>query len=99
MDFNIPHDLGRDEAKRRIVVGLPKLEQHLPGGGTLSAEWPGDYDLAMTITAMGQTIPVRLAIEAARIAGTVEVPVFLRLMSDQIAGFVKTSAQKMLDKS
>ena len=37
MDIDIPHSLGRDEAKRRVEAGLPKLEKHIPGGGTVSA--------------------------------------------------------------
>lgn len=98
MDIEIPHDLGRDEAKRRVLAGLPKLEQHLPGGGSLTAAWPSDYRLDLTITAMAQTIPVTLGIEENRVIGTVEVPMFLRMMSGQISEFVKTSAQKMLTR-
>jgi hypothetical protein len=99
MEVSIPHDLGKEEAKRRIQNGLPKLQQHIPGGGTMDAEWPADYGLALVIGAMGQKIPVRLDIEDDVINGDVEVPLFLKMMSGQIAEFVKTSAEKMLGKS
>ena len=98
MEMNIPHALGRDEAKRRIEVGLPKLAAHIPGGGALKAEWTGDYALTMTISAMGQTIPVALLIEETGLSGTVDIPIFLRMMAGQVADFVRTSAAKMLDK-
>lgn len=98
MEIDIPHSLGKDEAKRRIEQGLPKLEQHIPGGGSLSAQWPSDYALDMVITAMAQTIPVTLAIEDDRLRGDVSVPMFLKMMSGQIAEFVKTSAAKMFSK-
>jgi len=98
MEIDIPHSLGQAEAKRRIEVGLPKLAAHIPGGGALKAEWTGDYALAMTISAMGQTIPVALKIEDDRLSGTVDIPIFLRMMAGQVADFVRTSAVKMLDK-
>ena len=98
MDIDIPHNLGQAEAKRRIEQGLPKLEQHIPGGGSLSATWPSDYVLAMDISAMAQTIPVRMTIEAERVHGTVAIPMFLKMMSGPISDFIQTSAAKMLAK-
>lgn len=98
MEIDIPHSLGQIEAKRRIEVGLPKLAAHIPSGGALKSEWTGDYALAMTISAMGQTIPVALEIGDDRLSGTVNIPVFLRMMAGQVADFVRTSAVKILDK-
>lgn len=96
MEIAVPHRLGRIEAKRRIEVGLPKLAAHIPGGGQLAADWTGDYRLALTITALGSTIPVTLDVEDDKIVGALEVPLFLRAMQGQIAEFVQTSATKML---
>lgn len=98
MDIDIPHSLGVTEAKRRIYAGLPKLEQHIPGGGTVRADWVTDSVLDMKITAMGQTVPVQLVVEDALVRGTVLVPMMLKMMSAPIADFVKASAQKMLAK-
>lgn len=98
MDIDIPHTLGAIKAKRRIEAGLPKLEQHIPGGGTVDAKWTTDTTLDMKITAMGQTVPVQLVVEDAVVRGTVSVPMMLKMMSGPISEFVKTSAQKMLSK-
>jgi hypothetical protein len=98
MDIDIPHSLGKDEAKRRIEHGLPKVEQHIPGGGTVTAAWPSDYRLDMTITAMAQIIPVVLTIEEDRVRGAVSVPMLMKMMSGPISEFVKTSVQKVLAK-
>lgn len=98
MDIDIPHSLGVAEAKRRIVAGLPKLQQHIPGGGTVDATWTTETTLDMKITAMGQTVPVQLLVEDAMVRGTVSVPMMLKMMSGPISDFVKTSAQKMLSK-
>jgi hypothetical protein len=34
IDVDLPHKLGKDEAKRRIGGNIHKLHEHLPGGGT-----------------------------------------------------------------
>jgi hypothetical protein len=99
MDISIPHSLGRDEAKRRIEAGLPKLAAHIPGGGNLASQWTGDYALDLTITALGSRIPVTLSIEEDRLTGSLEVPMLMKMMQGQVAEFVKVSATKMLDKA
>lgn len=96
MQFDIPHKLGKTEAKRRIDAGLPKLERHIPGGGTVQAHWTGEDRLAMTVTAMGQKVSVDMVVEEAVVHASVTVPMMLSMMAGAISGFVQTSAEKML---
>ncbi|MEH3160138.1 MAG: polyhydroxyalkanoic acid system family protein [Sphingomonas taxi] len=96
--FDIPHALGTDEARRRVQTGLPKLAQHIPGGGTVSDHWTGTDAVTLTIIAMGQSVEVQMTIGEANLSGTVKVPMMLSMMSGPIADFVKTSAEKMLAK-
>ncbi len=96
--FDIPHTLGQDEARRRIEAGLPRLAAHIPGGGTVDADWTGPDTLVLGIVAMGQKVAVDMRIGAANVDGRVKVPVMLAMMSGPIADFVKTSAEKMLAK-
>ena len=96
--FDVPHDLGRNEARRRIEAGLPKLAQHIPGGGTVEANWTGPETLALAIVAMGQKVAADMVVGESNVGGTVKVPMMLAMMSGPIAEFVKTSAEKMLAK-
>lgn len=98
MQFDIPHQLGKAEAKRRIEAGIPKLERHIPGGGTVQANWTAEDRLAMTVTAMGQKVAVDMVVEEAAVRGSVQVPMMLSMMAGAISGFVQTSAEKMLSK-
>ena len=98
MQVTVPHDLGRAEAKRRLEAGLPKLEQHIPGGGSLTSEFASDDQLLLVINAMGQKVPVDIAIMEDRLDADVSVPPFLKMMRGQIADFVKISAEKMLQR-
>ena len=99
MTFDIPHSLGRDEAKRRIEQGLPKLEQHIPGGGSVTANWTSDYAVDLVISAMAQTIPVALTVGEDKVTADLRIPMMLKMMSGPISDFVKTSATKMLTKA
>jgi hypothetical protein len=96
MQFDIPHRLGKAEAKRRIEAGIPKLERHIPGGGTVQANWIGDDRLEMTVTAMGQRVAVDMVVEEAVVHASVAVPTMLAMMAGTISGFVQSSAEKML---
>jgi hypothetical protein len=96
MTFDIPHQLGRDEAKRRIEAGIPKVEKHIPGGGTVEATWLTDDQVRMTVTAMGQTIDTDLTVEDTLIHAKLMLPALLSMMAGPISGFIKTSAEKML---
>ena len=99
VDFDIPHELGQAEARRRIEQGLPKLEAHIPGGGQVQSEWPADDRLMLTIIAMGQTVKADMNIADRAITGTVAIPMMLSMMAGPISEFVKTSAEKMLAKA
>ncbi|MET4896091.1 polyhydroxyalkanoic acid system family protein [Sphingomonadaceae bacterium jetA1] len=98
VNFDIPHELGLAEARRRIEQGLPKLEAHIPGGGQVSTEWPAEDRLMLTILAMGQTVKADMNIADTAVTGTVAIPMMLSMMAGPIGEFVKTSAEKMLSR-
>lgn len=98
MKFEIPHKLGRAEAKRRIENGLPALEKHIPGGGTVTASWTAEDRLALQISAMGQAVGVAIEVEDALVRGEIEVPLMLSMMSSAIRDFVEKSSRIMLEK-
>ncbi|WBO20793.1 polyhydroxyalkanoic acid system family protein [Sphingomonas abietis] len=96
LQFDIPHQLGKDEARRRIQAGIPKLERHIPGGGQVDATWLDEDRVKLAITAMGQKVSADLQIEETSVKASVTVPLMLSMMAGAISGFVKTSAEKML---
>lgn len=98
MKFEVPHDLGKDEAKRRIENGLPALEKHIPGGGSVTSNWTADDRLTLSISAMGQSIDVGIEVEDAVVRGDVAVPMMLSMMSGAIRDFVEKSSRIMLEK-
>lgn len=95
--FDIPHTLGRDEARRRINDRLPKLTDHIPGVGAIGSSWPSPDHLAMTVAAMAQTIGVDFFIEDTLIKGRIELPLLLSAMARPIVDTIKANAQTWLE--
>ena len=42
IEVDLPHSLGKDEARRRIANNIHKLQDHIPGGAKVESGWAGD---------------------------------------------------------
>lgn len=72
LKVDVPHQLGRAEARRRIERGFENLVGQLPGGtGTCTQRWEGD-GLTFSLATMGQTVPGRVSLLETSVARRVE---------------------------
>ena len=98
---NIPHVLGKDEARRRIEAGFGNLRQHMTGGigGLLSFQqrWEGDR-LQFEGGGLGQKVTGRIEVLADSVQIQLDLPEMLALLADRIAGTLKKEGQKLLEK-
>jgi hypothetical protein len=94
--IDIPHDLGRTEAKRRMMAGVDKVARHIPGGGEVSSSWPSEDRMTLTIAAMGQKISADLDVEDRLVKVRLAVPLMLSFMSGPITAIVQKSAEELL---
>ena len=94
--FRVSHDLSRAEAADRLMAGVPKLEQAIPGGASVDATRVGEDGMTLRITAMGQVITVESVLTDDAVSGTVGLPLTLTLMKTQIAQMVEQSVARML---
>ena len=86
---DLPHKLGRDEARRRIANNIHKLREHIPGGAQVESNWQGD-ELDLAINAMGQQVSAKIGVEET----TVRVAVMLPGMLAMFAGPIEAMLQK-----
>ena len=97
---SIPHELGWDEARRRLEQGFGRLRQQITGGmiGMLACyeRWEGDR-LHFEAGALGQKITGRLEVSenSVRIEG--DLPEILAALAEQIAGKLKDEGRKLLE--
>jgi hypothetical protein len=98
---NIPHSLGKDEARRRIEQGFGRLQQQLGGGmaGMLkfTERWEGDR-LHFEGGGLGQKITGRLEVHADAVEVQLDLPEMLAMLADRITGALKKEGQKLLEK-
>lgn len=84
IEVDLPHRLGREEARRRIATNIHKLEEHIPGGtARVDARWAGDV-LDLKVEAMGQSVDTVIAVEDSVVRVRVKLPGFLAMLARPI---------------
>ena len=89
IDVDLPHKLGKDEARRRIANNVHKLTEHIPGGAQVQSGWTGDQ-LNLEITAMGQSVKATIDV----LEDKVHLKVLLPGMLGMFAGVIQAALQK-----
>lgn len=95
---NIPHELGRAEARRRIETGFANIVEALPGkAGHCSQHWDGDK-LTFSVAAMGQTIAGVIDVLDAVVLMEIELPGVLGMIASGFKGRLRKAGQLLLTK-
>jgi len=89
IDVDLPHNLGKDEARRRIANNVHKLEEHIPGGARVQSMWNGDQ-LGLNIAAMGESVNATIDVMETKVHLKVLLPGMLGMFS----GLVQAALQK-----
>jgi hypothetical protein len=99
---NIPHSLGKDEARRRIDEGFGRMRQQMTGGlgamVSFQERWEGDR-LHFEGGALGQKMTGRLDVMADSVQIQLDLPDMLAAIADKIVGRLRTEGQKLLEKN
>src|ERR671919_698161 len=66
IDVDLPHSLGKDEARRRIANNIHKLQEHIPGGANVQSGWNGDQ-LNLDVAAMGQSVTATIDVDERKV--------------------------------
>ena len=89
IDVELPHRLGKDEARRRIANNIDKLGQHIPGGAQVRSGWAGDQ-LNLEVAALGEAIKATIDVMETKVHLKVLLPGMLGMFS----GVVQAALQK-----
>lgn len=96
VEVDLPHKLGRDEARRRVERGFGKLAGWIPGGQVTQHRWEGDT-LSFTVEAMGQRVDARLDVRDTLVNARLELPAMLGMFAGQIQAVLRANAPKLLE--
>jgi putative polyhydroxyalkanoate system protein len=89
IDVDLPHNLGKDEARRRIGNNIHKLQEHIPGGAHVQSGWTGDQ-LNLDVAAMGQSVTATIDVKDK----SVHLKVLLPGMLGMFSGVIQAALQK-----
>ena len=92
---DMPHKLGKTEARRRIADNIHKLTSFFPGGGSVTHQWQGDR-LDLDIAAMGQVVIARIEVEETLLRVHVALPGLLGMMAKPIEAALRAKGSDLL---
>ena len=95
VEVDLPHQLGKAEARARIERGFGKLAGFIPGGQVTRQGWEGDT-LHFVVEAMGQRVTARLEVLDAVVRARLELPAMLGMFAGQITAALKANGPKLL---
>ena len=96
IDVDLPHQLGREEARRRIADNIHKLKDHIPGGAShIDSQWSGDR-LDLKVHAMGQEVEALIDVEENKVHCRIQLPGMLSLFAGPIEALLRQKGSDLL---
>lgn len=96
VDIDIPHKLGRAEAKQRMTKSFGKLTDYVPGSSVTQHQWDGDT-LTFTIEALGQRIGARMDVFDDKVHAVFDLPPMLAMFAGKVRDQLARGGQKLLE--
>jgi hypothetical protein len=95
VQVDLPHKLGREEARRRIANNIHKLEHQIPGGAQVSSSWQGD-ELKLAVSAMGQAVDATIRVEETHVRCKMMLPPMLAMLARPLEAMLRNKGSELL---
>jgi Putative polyhydroxyalkanoic acid system protein (PHA_gran_rgn) len=95
IDVDLPHQLGKAEAHRRIAANIGKLEKQIPGGADVESRWEGET-LHLHIGAMGQVATAEIRPDEKVVHCRIGLPGMLALFAGPIEAALRNKGGDLL---
>lgn len=96
MRVPIPHQLGKEEARRRLGERSHEAAGLIPGGADVAIDWPGEDRMTMAIRAMGQAISTVIDVEEEAVVFQLDLPSALSFVEPMVRGAIEQKGRKLL---
>jgi hypothetical protein len=94
----IPHDLGKAEATRRLQQGLGAVKSRFSAHIASFDEAWTDNRMSFRVGALGQVVAGTLDVLEDRVRVEIALPWILRVIAEKARGFVEKQGQLLLEK-
>jgi Putative polyhydroxyalkanoic acid system protein (PHA_gran_rgn) len=96
IEVDLPHQLGKDEARRRIADNIHKLQEQIPGGAKVQSGWTGDQ-LNLSVQALGDSVQATVEVEEAKVHVKMLLPGLLGMFAGPIQAIMKSKGGALLE--
>jgi len=96
--IDLAHELGQDEARRRLQAGFSRIrDQFGLGASTFEERWEADR-LHFRAGALGQTVAGRVDVMDKSVRIEVDLPWALAILAEKLQGRIKGAGTLLLGK-
>lgn len=100
MRVNLPHDLGKEEVRRRMHEHGHEIADYFPAGmATVETSWPNEDRMNLDIFAMGQKVAGGVEVADDHVVIELDLPAMLSFLRGTIEGAVRKHGGRLLEKS
>ncbi len=97
MQVAIPHQLDREEVRRRLRGSSNEFANAVPGGmAEIATSWPSDDRMNMDIQAMGQSLTGHVDIADNQVTFVVDLPAALGFIKPIVEGAIRQQGERLL---
>lgn len=94
----VPHQLGREEARRRLEQGVGTLKARFGDKvSSIDERWSGDH-LNVAVKALGQSVSATLDVERDHVRVEVQLPWMLAMIAEKAKRYIQKEGQILLEK-
>lgn len=100
MRVAVPHNLPREEVRRRLREQGGGLASHIPGGmAQVTSSWTNEDTMRLSVAAMGTSVDGDVLIEDRQVVFNVTLPPALSFFEPVVAKAVEANGRKLLTKA
>lgn len=98
MRIAIPHELSKEEVRRRMAGSEDELRNFIPGGmADVHADWPSEDRMRIAVGMMGQQVSGHVDIEETQVVFEVDLPPALSFVAPMIEKAIRKGGATMLE--
>lgn len=98
MRVPIPHNLEKEEVRRRLRSRSHEIANFVPGGmADVTTGWPNEDRMDLAVKAMGQGIDGCVIIEDNQVIFEVNLPLALSFVEPMVASAIRKEGTKMIE--
>jgi hypothetical protein len=97
MRVTLPHDLTKEEVRRRMHKHAHEIGGFFPPGlASVTTAWPSEDRMTITAVVMGQTIPGGVDVREKDVVIEMDLPLLFSVMKGPLEAAVKKEGQRLL---